>query len=343
MDPVTLSLNTTRPSAIRASIAYALWLQRMAVGNDVEAVETGWLTTGVPEVGDLLDECLRNDPSTSVRAVVGQHFTNIYAIDRAWATSHVATLFPNEDTPLREAAWGSYVIYSAPYNELLHAVRATYERSAELAGSPGHGFRWLNGDPRSRMGDHIMVFYWRGLLELDDPLLATFWQRASSQVRTDALTSVGRAVSEGGALSDEQQERVAALWKFAIENRSHGDGSELGAFAWWFPSAALPAAWRLEKLIELLDLGVRPDPGFLVMRELASVSGDEPLLAMRALRSLLELERAGWTISTSRDEIAGALTAALGSQDRAARDLAVETVNWLGAIGYRDFRALLSA
>jgi hypothetical protein len=343
MDPVTLSLNTTRPSAIRASIAYAVWLQRITASNNLEAVETGWLTTGVPEVGDLLDECLRHDPSTSVRAVVGLHFTNIYALDRAWATSHVATLFPNEDTPLREAAWGSYVIYSAPYNDLLHALRPTYERSAELAGSPGHSFRWLNGDPRSRMGDHIMIFYWRGLLELDDPLLATFWQRAPSQVRTDALTSVGRAVSEDRELPDEQQERVAALWKFAVENRAQGDGSELGAFAWWFPSAALPAAWRLEELIELLDQGVRPDPGFLVTRELPSVAGVEPLLAMRALRSLLELERAGWTISTSTDDIAGALTAALASEDRKARDLAVETVHWLGAIGYRDFRALLSA
>jgi hypothetical protein len=340
MDPVTLSLNTTRPRGIRAASAYAIWLHR--IGPVSGSKNT--LTAEAPEVSELLlahidDEA---DPSTAVRAAITQHFTSLYAIDPEWARNHAAPLFPDADTALREAAWGAYVIYSPPYNDVLSGLRSVYERSAQLAGSPGHGFRWMNGDPRSKLGEHLMTFYWRGEIDLDDRLLTTFWDCAAIQTRGDALAFVGRATAEAGDPEPKQIDRLIDLWSFAAERASRASAEELAAFAWWFPLTAVPLPWRLEQLVVLLDAGVRPDPEFLITRALPSLVRDEPMLTVRALRGLLELEKESWTITASGEDIERVLASALESEDPDSRALAEDTVHWLGAVGYRQYRALLS-
>jgi hypothetical protein len=158
VDPLTLALNTTRPRAIFAAIAYGSWLQRALErdGNDLLASEA-------PELADLLERHLDTavDPSLAVRAAVAHHYVNLFLLDKDWVRDHQTLIFPSEDSPLGEAAWGAYVIYTRPFDDVLSALREVYERSAELAGTPGHGFRWDTA-PQSRLGEHLASFYWSG-------------------------------------------------------------------------------------------------------------------------------------------------------------------------------------
>jgi hypothetical protein len=63
---------------------------------------------------------------------------------------------------------------------------------------------------------------------------------------------------------------------------------------------------------------------------------------VQVLRQLLELEREGWAFDAWKSEIEHVLREALSSGDAEAQVIAEETAHWLGALGYRDFGALLT-
>jgi hypothetical protein len=343
MDPLTLALNTTRPRAIFAAVAYGVWLSRILQLTERKEGANAPLFAEAPELAHLLEEHLdaSADPSVAVRAAIGHFFANLLVLDAAWAQDHAAQIFPGDDSPLREAAWGAYVIYTPPYDNVFSALRVVYERSAELAGESRHGFRW-DETPTAKLGEHLATFYWRGTIELDDLLLQTYWEHAPSEARRHVIDFLGRSVRELPELEGDVEARLLAFWDFARGEAARAETlDDLAPFAWWFASEALPLAWRVDNLLALLHDKVKPDPAFVVAEELPAVAQQEPLRAVEALRRLLELEREGWSFDAWRDEIEQVLRHALDAGDPDARGAAEDAAHWLGALGYREFRALL--
>jgi hypothetical protein len=341
MDPVMLSLNTTRPQGLRAAVAYAVWLHHTLTEKSKDG--PGAVFQHAPEVPALLRAHLdpARDPSVAVRAVFGRSFSNLFALDRNWATAEAASIFPTEDSALREAAWASYVMYTRPYNNVLEGIRRVYLRSAELAGSDGERFRWMHAHPAHKLGEHIAAFYWRGVIMLDDELLTTYWRNATTAARADVLEFLGRAAHESPELTADVQTRLLAFWDWARQHTRPGEaGAELAGFVWWFAATGLPIEWRLQEMTELLQSGVRPKPEFLIADLLPSLVAQHPLAAARILRLSLERGEA-WTVDAWRNQIEHVLQAAYQSDDPDARRFAEETANWLGARGYRQFRTVI--
>jgi hypothetical protein len=341
MDPLTLSLNTTRPKGVRAAVGYAVWLYQALGGGDERS--SAAFFQQAPEVPALLESHLdpARDPSVAVRAVFGQLYFNLFALDRKWATAKAELIFPAEDSALREAAWGSYVIFTRPYNNVLDGLRRVYLRSAELAGSEIERSRWMNGHPAAKLGEHIATFYWRGVITLDDELLVTYWPNTTAAARADTIEFLGRSAHEATALTTDVQERLLAFWSWARERTQPGtEAAELAGFSWWFAANGLPVEWRLREMTELLQAGVRPGPGFLVPNEAATLAEQHPLDAARIIRLALERSEV-WTVDAWREQIEKVLRAAYRSGDLDARRSAEETANWLGARGFRLFRSVI--
>jgi hypothetical protein len=340
MDPATLSLNTTRPQGLRAAVAYAVWLYHALAAEDEQPSRA--VFDRAPEVPALLEAHLdpARDPSVAVRAVFGRSFSNLFALERSWAAK-AASVFPEEDSALREAAWGSYVIYTPPYNNVLDVLRRVYLRSAELAGSDQERFRWMNGHPAAKLGEHIATFYWRGVITLDDELFTTYWRNATAAARTHTVEFLGRSAHEAPALGADVQRRLLAFWAWAKEHTRPGEAAaELASFVWWFAANDLPIEWRLREMTELLQAGARPEPEFLIGDQLTSLADRHPLATARILR--LSLERGeSWTVDAWREQIEKVLRAAYQSTDPDARRFAEETANWLGARGFRHFRTVV--
>jgi hypothetical protein len=338
MDPATLALNTTRPRAIHAAIAYAVWVffESYPTEEARRAVQ-GAFFREVPEVGELLATHAdpTADPSEAVRGAIGQHLSNLYALDEAWSKEVAHHLFPNEDSPLREAAWGSFVIYNAPYNNVLVGLRDVYLRSAELAGASDERFRWMNGHPREKLGEHIATFYWRGVVGLNDKLFETYWSNTTPEARSHVVEFLGRSAREFVELESDIVDRLTVFWE---KIRAGDDPQPLRAFAWWFPATSLPREWRLRQLASLLEARVSPEPGFLVAEALPDVALEDPREAVRLFRRLLELQDDRWVVDAWRERIENVLDAAFAADDTEARRVAEETANWLGARGYREFR-----
>jgi hypothetical protein len=340
MDPATLSLNTTRPRALRAAIAYAIWVYRNVVGEETSTEE---FVERIPEVRELLEAHLdpEHDSSPAVRAVFGQHYANVFAMDRTWGAEMAGSIFPGEDSPLREAAWGSYVLYTAPYNDVLEAIHQIYLRSAELVASEGHGFRWDNS-PSEKLGEHIATFLWRGVLTLESELFVAFWSNAPASIRANTIEFLGRSAREV-IPGSEIEERLISFWLFAKENVREGEeGETLNAFAWWFAAADLPADWRLTEAAELLAHGIQPEPAFLVAEQLPLIAEDHAREALQIMRLLIENGDV-WSVDAWREHIEDVLRLALRSGDQETRRLGQETVDWLLARGYRNFRPLVEA
>jgi len=349
-DPATLALNSTRGRALRAVVTYGLWVRRLSGAEGDGDAPEGF--DAMPEVRELLETHLdpARDPSTAVRTVYGQSLPQLAYLDVSWVRANAPCIFPRDETlaHLREAAWGAYIVFSPPYNDLLEVLRSDYELAVERVGEQRAGLRWIGSSesPDERLADHLMTFYWRARLSLDeDELVRRFFAIAPGELRAHAIEFLGRSARDFDRLEDDIAKRLEELWEMRIsqglDDLNDDSHSELKAFSWWLSASSLPLDWRLAQLERLLDAGVIPAPEFLVFEIFQAGVGEAPAAVARLLRRYLDGIRDTWAISAHTGELEAILRTALDAPDPVAHDQALETIQWLGALGFRQFRALL--
>jgi hypothetical protein len=193
--------------------------------------------------------------------------------------------------------------------------------------------------------EHLMVFYWRGKLELDGPddLLTRFYARSDRELGRETIEFIGRSLKNTeGDLEEEVALRLARLWEQRVEvARATNEFTELETFGWWFTSGKLDESWTLRELLATLRLTKQIDPDFLVFEELSRLAPTRPGEVVECLHHMVEGVRDQWKLQAWREEIEKSLRAVLASGDAAARKHAIELVNVLAAKGHVGFRALL--
>jgi hypothetical protein len=172
-----------------------------------------------------------------------------------------------------------------------------------------------------------------------------FFAVAPSEVRAHAIEFLGRSVRDLDRLETDVSQHLEALWEMRIsqglEDLNDGAQNELKAFSWWLSGSSLPLNWRLAQLERLLSANVVPAPESLVFEMFQAGVGEEPAAVARLLRRYLDGIRDSWAISAHAGELEEILRAALDAPDPDARNQALETTQWLGALGFRQFRDLL--
>jgi hypothetical protein len=350
MDPLTLSLNTTRGKAMQAVIRYALWVRRDDEKNHPERVEHGF--DAMPEAREVFEAHLdpAKDPSLAVRAVHGQWFPWLVLIDPKWASAHVEAVFPGDQTELREAAWEAYLT-NQPYDNVVTVLEPRYRASIdELPGVAEKTEKRRFIDPAEKLAEHVMILYWRGKLGWDDEnsLVARFFEVAPERVRLEALEFIGRSLYNGGALLTEAQaNRLRELWHRRFEALKadpdkHRD--EAGAFGWWFASKhdALPADWLLDELLKILESGAPIDAPHLVIERLADLAPKWPGKAIHAFHLMIPVQKEPGLLYGWHEQVKRLVSAVLASDDNTAKKEAERTLNELAARGYREFDDLLA-
>jgi len=348
MDPATLSINTTRGAAMHAVIRYALWVRRHLERElrSEERLQKGF--EEMPEVRELLEAHLdpAREPSLAIRGVYGQWFPQLVLLDPDWARTHAETIFPQdpESEAFFEAAWNTYISLCKPYGNVWEILRPFYRLAVDRLGVRRDETPWPT-DPDNRLSEHLMVFYWRGKLSLDDPFFAVFWQKAPDALRAHPLAFVGRALKQTeGNIPAEILDRLKRLWEWRLaaakEAQQPSDfKKEIAAFGWWFASGKLDVGWALDQLFAALQLVRRTEPTHLVLEHLAKTAETHPLKSVSCLGVIAESGREGWEIYASRDHIRNILQQGLQNPD--ARQEAERVVHYLGSRGFLDFRDLL--
>jgi len=350
MDPATLSINTTRGEAMHAVVRYALWVRRhiehLPDGQALVASGFG----AMPEVREVIERHLDPDydPTLAVRSVYGQWFPWLVLLDREWATAQVGRIFPTapEQSALRDAAWETYIILCEPYDNVFDVLRDEYGRAVERIGTLVPDRRRL-ADPEERLAEHLMVFYWRGKLRLDEPggLLQRFYELALDKLRGRAVEFVGRSLRETpGEVPQEIVERLTRLWEYRMARARAAPADsveELANFGWWFASGKLDDAWAIEHLDEVMRLARKAEPDHLIAERLAALAPERPIEAVRCLDGLVEADREGWGILGWEDHARTILAAAMRSGDVEVRGTATALIDRLGRRGRLGFRDVL--
>jgi hypothetical protein len=350
MDPLTLSINTVRGVAMHAVVKYALWVFRHLESQEDKA-PLGRGFEEIPGVRAVLEDHLRidRDPSLATRAVYGQWLPWLHLLDPNWARMHVATIFPRDaaQRPLRNAAWGSYLLYSGVFNDIYSLLRDEYAFAIDHIGRERFG-RTFGDRPDDRLVDHLMVFYCRGLIALlnENDLLQRFYRMASAEFREHALSFLGHSLQNDSAeaLSEQVRARFEEFLDFRIKSSEPWSekAKELAAFGWWFGSGKLDPEWALSRLVTILRSGRKIEAEHLVVKQLAADASRDLPGVVEALRWVVEVDTNGWGFSLWADDGRDILQRALQHDSDDVRELARHTIDLLAARGNRTFVDLLA-
>jgi hypothetical protein len=352
MDPTTLSINTVRGEAMHAVVRYALWVRRHLenVADDKKRISRGF--NEIPEAREVLDKHLdpKYDPALAIRAVYGQWFPWLVLLDGTWTAQRIVKIFPHEDAfnTLRDAAWEAYIIFCAPYDNVFDLLHEEYTHAVKRIGTISSDRRHI-ADPDVRLAEHLMTYYWRGKLNLNEPggLLARFFAKANGTLRSRSLEFIGRSLRDTKeTVAPGILERLQALWAQRIEEVRNSappaPHAELAAFGWWFISAKFDDGWSIAQLKDVLKLAGSIEPDYQVIERLATLASSMPILTVECLDFMVKGEKEGWGIHSWSENARKILFTALHSNDVTARQAAEDNVNLLIARGYLAFRDLLS-
>jgi hypothetical protein len=332
-EPESLALASVRCTAMRVVITLAA-RRREADESGEGALDSDTAT--------LLEKRLdpEQEPSRAVRSIFGWRFGTLMFCDEAWARAHVPAIFPIEDEGLWRAAWESLVMRHRAHEKLLEVLGANYRRAIEGISTEKPEER-LN-DPDEALVAHLVSYYLWGSIDFDaDSLLTQFYERASIERRSQAISILGTSMEALSPLGEEGEARLKALVERRLTAVEGGaDADELAGFAWWFSSGEFDTDWSLDFLRRALEAGCHPHPDHVIAERLAQLAGQSVIERIEILRLMVERAARDWFVVGSREQIETILREGFVSGGQAmskARDL----VNVLVARGNLDFADLL--
>jgi hypothetical protein len=351
MDPATMSINTTRGEAMHTVVRYALWVRRHIEKNEDSKTRLGRGFDEMPEVRQVLDAHLdvQEDPSLAIRSIYGQWFPWLLLLDPSWARSKTSIIFPLEASLKQyfDAAWNTYVVFCPPYDNVLEILEPFYAYAiAQLSAMADTESQ--RRDSAEHLAEHLMSYYWRGKLTLDENgLVVQFWQNANDELRAHAIEFVGRSlINTSGDIPPEIAARFKELWATRLDTAKGSANisqflEELAAFGWWFRAGKLGYQWELDQLKEVLILAHKIEPDSMVVERLGELADTEPRDVVESFKILVETTKKSWGVYAWQDEAKKILATVLQSPDPQAREEAIALVHRLGSMGHLHFRELL--
>lgn len=366
--PNHVSINSVRGVALHGIVAYALWVRRNLTGSADDEDHDPWrsLDDDAPEVRQILDLRLDSgvEATQTVRSVYGSWLPWLVYLDRRWVEDNLTRIFPQDgrEQRLRRAAWNAYITQVRADREVFEVLRPDYGRTIEYLNHAQ--IDQERPSPERRLAEHLMVLYWWGALQFDDPdrLLERFYDHAPDPIRAKAAGFIGHLISlQESPLPDDLRTRLEDLWERrlggieALVTIEEADGEadstashseELAAFASWATAEEFDPRRSLERLKKGLALGADVGRSHDLTEHLAQLAPTYPNLVTECVTYVVHgILRAGpseqWTLIVLQDDIYEALQRAIASGETEASQRAREIANILLARGYTRFESLL--
>ena len=340
-----LSLNTIRGEALHGMMHYAMWVCRQ-----IQKAEKGKSPSlnDLPEVREILEFHLdpKNDPTRTTRSVFGQWLPQLIFLDKEWVRQNLDKLFPSapELRPLKEAALGSYLVYSQPYKSVFRLLKDVFRAEVELL-ADWKADKEDHASPQLRLSEYLMVFYAWGEADTDPGgIIEAFFRMAPAKLTTKAIDFIGRDLEHDDTSNPAIVERFKKLWDWRIEIAGGIDKvpkEDLSTFGCWFASGKCGEAWafsHLENVLRRTDIGRSKN---FVFEHMADVFKDYPKESLRCLRLFIDRNQDTWFFGHKEKGVWNILEAGLAMDDPAIKDAAEEIVHLLGSKGYLQYRELL--
>jgi len=303
MDPLTLSLNTTRPAALRAAIRLAAASHDSPEPGNPDATEADILQAVASHVDGFAD------PSLAVAAVVGEGIGKLWGVDPSWVDSRASELFSVLDSDEARRARADVIVSVAlrvyqtgrAFIELIRPALAQM-LSADYKVLP-HTDGWREHRTALNAAAHqILAAYLLQVVQQEDQLLQQLFSNgADDDVRAEALGHIGwqimRTAMDGAAstIPQEYLSRAQGLIEWRVNEIRAGRASarELAQFHWWAQSGVFSPAWWLPILLLASDSADRESTSMLG-KPLADAAAEEPALAIEAFEKLYGSVERDW-------------------------------------------------
>ena len=349
-DLASRSINTVRGNALHAVVTYSLWVYRSVMGTG-EARPGAFGMRVIPEVRTRLERHLDPaiDPSPAIRSVYGQWFPYLVLLDEAWATQHVASIFPDDHPELRDAAWETYLRFCHVYHLPFELLRGQYLAAVNRLDETGERDLTVTDSIGGFLGEHLVILAGRGLVAWPDKdaLLRRFFDKAEPDDARRAIWLVGRDLSKHeNDISDEAvgrferlaEELLGLLKKHGRERMGH-----LSSLGWWIASGRFNPEWTLDRLERLLELAGAIEPSFEVMDCLVEMSKSNPTEAFKVFRAWLNTERLDRSVLIGGPDEAAITILQAALRQPSTENEARSFIHRLGAAGHLGFRDLLAS
>ncbi|MGW5354745.1 hypothetical protein ACWERV_30065 [Streptomyces sp. NPDC004031] len=349
-DALTLSLNATRPIALRAAIRLLSAYFRLS--KDPESSTSSSPTPA--RILAALDEHAgpASDMSITVAAVFGEGLGNLLNSAPVWTKMRLERILgqPNDlgENPTQQrwfaTAWAVMLIGYRPSRGLYDPLKPWFSaqvkrltsESTEITSVAVAGAR----SSRQSLADHILMLYVTGQLDgsLQNETLIDLFASGDSILLRDALGHLGFQLYHTVEKPPETVlARFRALWDLRSHEVSTGraDQLELLDFHWWVASGHFDATWWLPQLAI-----VARDPEFMprsmIGKPLALAAPDH---AQSVLDIFVTLRAAGQQPFRNHDLLEHApaiLKPALESSQEYLARRALAVAEQLGSDGYLD-------
>lgn len=345
-DYFDFSINTTRGEAFHACVRYGLWVREHVQSLSDNRVFNGM--SDIPELAETLERHLDidHDRSLTIRSVFGRWLPWLASLDMKWTTDRIAKVLPMEESmnDYREVAWNTYLHWCRPYDDMLSVLREYYLLAVNTLDDSASDEQKVPERERNLV-HHLMVFYARGLIALNEDLMRDFWSHASVGLRAYAIRFVGISLEEDKTpVPQPFLERLMILFDKLLESAVTSLDLfrvELKQFGWWFDSDKFPIEWRLSRLIEVLTIVGEVEPDLAVASKLAEASAADPLGAIKAIFAMVKGDRRGWSIHSWRSDIIKIVGNACQKGGEDGRKVARELIDYAGTIGFHELRPFL--
>jgi hypothetical protein len=334
MDPLTLSLNTTRPAAIRAIARVASRAKTLSDQKDGEQEAQRAIRAAL----QLLDERLlpRRDESLASAAAFGEALGRLIWIDREWTVGHSDHLLTQDD-------FGDVVLSTAlatyhPSRPLMEVVAAAAHAVIERVAAGGTAVSGWRTDrsPVELIGDHLVLLRIQGVIDADDPMLASFFGRAPVRARARVLGHLGWLLMQSEEVPPASLDRAAELWETRATAVTCGESTvdELADFYWWVRADKFESTWWLPHLRQA-STSAEFDPKGMLGEALEKTAPEEP----GAVADILEilLAKRGEQPLGRYDLVEHApaiIAAALDSRNRGTTETGQRIMDALGRSGH---------
>lgn len=293
MDPLTLSLNTVRPSALRALVQLAV----RAASSSADATPIsvpdregpGWAISQacLSAVDTHLGPA--SDPSLASAAVFGELLGRLVWLDQDWLTDRLPRLL-DADTAYRDVVVSTCLASYLPSSVLVETLRPWLSEWISRAAAREAIAGWRTHRPPIQLiGDHLVVLYCRTEIERQDDLVSRFFGGARVEDRAEVLGHLGWVLSKEGDVPESFSQRAMDLWDWraALTTTGENDLDELAQFGAWVTSGRFPSDWWLPRL-ELAAGAPTFSVQWRLGEQLADASAQSPDQVLQIVKRLLE-------------------------------------------------------
>ncbi|WXG54980.1 MAG: hypothetical protein RNU03_10015 [Candidatus Sedimenticola sp. (ex Thyasira tokunagai)] len=194
-----------------------------------------------------------------------------------------------------------------------------------------------------RLADHLMIYFWRGRLKLDDPLVQSFYARATNAMKAHAIEFLGRSLRDLHVEPPvEVHERLKSLWAWRYQQATQSEGpDELAGFCWWFSSGKMDVDWALSQLKAVLSLPIKLDALDFAAEELVKLISEKPLAVLKCVNLMINHLGSEGVYFGWNEEAKQILGEAMKQENETVIAQATDIIHQLGAMGHFEFRTLL--